>query len=297
MNIVERLNKLYGSMTRKQMELADFILADPNLMCFITLKELCAATKISEVTILNACTAWGYSNYNDLKNAFRKYMSEYGKQLVESENAYSPPRMPKSELSDKSRYLMNICHAESEDINTLSAGFNPDEYLEAARMILSHDNIIICGRGISYQIAEFISMRLATVGIPSVKVNTELNDSIHVALPLVKKKTLLISIAFPDYFFVTNKFTEYAVMKKASILAITDSTSAEIAKNSTLTLITPSATRMFPNTLSSPMMLANLLTSAVSIELDAGRRKKRTASDEYSSLFSDNEKETNDTNE
>ncbi len=285
MNIVDNIKAQYDSMTRKQMELADFMLSDPNIMCFITLKELCTATKISEVTILNACTAWGYDNYNDLKNAFRKYMSEHSKQLIESENAYCAPRVPRSELGDKSRYLMNILNMEVSGINEFGKTFDPEYYLEVAKVILKHKEIILCGRGISYQLAESISIRLATVGVSSILVNTELNDSVHSVLPMLSSKSLIIAISFPDYYFVTNKFAEYATMKKATIIAITDSEEAEIAKISEMTLLAPSATPLYLNTLSSPMMLVNLLTSAVSIELNAGKRKRKTASDEYSSLF------------
>ncbi|GAU79241.1 MurR/RpiR family transcriptional regulator [Fusibacter sp. 3D3] len=285
MNIVDNIKAQYDNMTRKQMELADFMLSDPNIMCFITLKELCLATKISEVTVLNACMAWGYDNYNDLKSAFRNYMSEYGKNLVECENAYSAPRVPRSELGNKSRYLMDILDREVSLLNEFGKSFDPEYYLEAAKVILDHKDIIICGRGISLQLAETISIRLATIGVSSVLVNTELNDSVHSALPMLCSKTLIISISFPDYYFVTSKFTEYAAMKKATIIAITDSEDSEISKMSNISLFTSSATPLFLNTLSAPMMLVNLLTSAVSIELNASRRKRRKSSDEYSSLF------------
>ena len=44
---------------------------------------------------------------------------------------------------------------------------------------------LLCARGVSLQIADFLSSRLTTRGLPSLVVNAELNDDVQAALPLL----------------------------------------------------------------------------------------------------------------
>lgn len=111
-----------------------------------------------------------------------------------------------------------------------------------------------------------ISIRLAGCTIGSVVMDTELNDNIHMGLPLIQNQTLTVVISFPDYYFMTEKIAEYAKSKGSHVIAITDSKEAAITRFSDDVLTVPSHTRLFLNTLSIPMGLLNVLTSAIDIE-------------------------------
>ncbi len=290
MNVVDLLKDKYKTMTTKQKKLADYMLNDPHIMCFITLKDLSQATNVTEVTILNACSAWGFENFNELKYEFRKYNVISNKNEVQIQNAYASDPVPSYELTHKEQLLIDICHEELAIINNYVANIDISKLFNAAEMILKHKTIVICGRGISYQLAEFISMRLATVGISSITVNTELNDSIYGTLSFIKSDILLIPVSFPDYYYMTNKFVEYAKIKGSSILAITDNENTEVALYSNLVLTCPSTTRLFLNTLSAPMMLGNLLTSAVSIAKSTKSKNDINNIEEFSKIFKGQEK-------
>jgi len=261
------------------------MLNDPHIMCFITLKDLSAATKVTEVTILNACSAWGFENFNELKYEFRKYNVISNKNEVQMQNAHASDPVPSYELTHKEQLLIDICHEELSIVNNYISNIDISKLFNAAEMILKHKVIVICGRGVSFQLAEFISMRLTTLGISSITVNTELNDSIYGTLSFIKNDVLLIPISFPDYYYMTNKFVEYAKLKGSTILAITDNESAEVALNSNLVLTCQSTTRLFLNTLSTPMMLGNLLTSAVSIVKSMKNEDDISNMEEFSRIF------------
>ena len=68
MNVVEAIRQKYPGMTKKQKALAEYMLAQPDSMSFMTLKALAAAAQVSEMTILHYCTALGFANYNELKS-------------------------------------------------------------------------------------------------------------------------------------------------------------------------------------------------------------------------------------
>lgn len=291
MNVLELIRSKYKTMTRKQKQLADYMLKDPHIMCFITLRDLSKALNITEVTILNACTALGFENFNELKYEFRKYNVISNKSEIQIQNAHASDPVPSYELAHKEQLLIDICQEELSIVNNYITNIDISKLFNAAEIILKHRVIVICGRGISFQVAEFTSMRLATLGISSIIVNTELNDSVYGTLSYISEDILLIPISFPDYYYMTNKLVEYAKLKGSTILSITDNENSEVALNSNLVLTCHSYTRIFLNTLSTPMMLANLLTSAVSILKSMKKEDGINNMEEFSKIF--REEETN----
>ena len=120
MDVIQNIHEKYAGMTKKQKDIAAFMLADPERMSFITLKELSAATHVSEMTVLNACSYLGYANFNDLKYQFRKYLLGSRRILVQKDNAHQHPYVPSRELTDRESFLQQICN---EELATMSSYF------------------------------------------------------------------------------------------------------------------------------------------------------------------------------
>ena len=285
MDVIQNIRDKYAGMTKKQKDIADRMLADPESLSFITLKELSADVHVSEMTILNACSYLGYANFNELKYEFRKYLLDSRKLIVQQENGYASPYIPKRDLGNPEDFLMQICQEEMAMLHSFYSQLDPAAYFEAADLMLNRRFVILCGRGVSLQAAEFMSIRLSLLGIPSMIVNTELNDSIQAVLPLICEGTLLVAFSFPDYYFMTTTLVEYAKQKGADVLGITDNPRSDIAPLCSANLYAPTGTRLFLNTISSVLMLVNTLTSAVSIAQNAGVEKLNTAADDFSAFF------------
>ena len=117
MNVVEAIRQKYPGMTKKQKALADYMLAQPDSMSFMTLKALAAQAQVSEMTILHYCAALGYENYNQLKYAFRQYQSERAKIAVHGDGQYNAADLPADQLADKRSMLAQICQEEFDLMN------------------------------------------------------------------------------------------------------------------------------------------------------------------------------------
>ena len=76
---------------------------------------------------------------------------------------------------------------------------------------------------------------------------------------------MVVAISFPDYYFMTDKIAEYAKKNHAEVLAITNSEEANIKMYSDHVLLVPSYSRVFMNTLTTPMAMINILASALEI--------------------------------
>ncbi|MCI8933245.1 MAG: MurR/RpiR family transcriptional regulator [Clostridiaceae bacterium] len=173
MNVVEAIRQKYPGMTKKQKALAEYMLAQPDSMSFMTLKALAAAAQVSEMTILHYCTALGFANYNELKYAFRQYQSERAKIAVHGDGQYNAADLPADLLTDKRSLLAQICQEEFDLMKQFFAELDLDALFQAADMALDCRVILVCARGVSLQIADFLVNRLTTLGLPSLTVNTE----------------------------------------------------------------------------------------------------------------------------
>ena len=209
MNIIERLKERYPDMTKKQKQIADYMMSHVDKMSFITLKDLSAETQVTEMTILNACSAFGYANFNEVKYEFRKYISMQNKIELHKENEYPSNYVPKCDMEEQKKLLQEICEEESAMAQKFFEQMDIEQIFQVADQILVSKKILICGRGIS-KLAEFLKLRLAGIGIGAVVVDTELNDSVHSALAMMDQETLMIAISFPDYYFMTEKLAAYA---------------------------------------------------------------------------------------
>ena len=266
MTVIERIQEKYPFLTKKQREVAAYMVADPERMSYTTLKEISKDTGITEMTILKTCDSLGFASFSDLKYEFRKYAAQQVEQLRRLGD-YGIHRAPDYELSDTERLLTDICKEEARLSEQFFHTVDIHQIFAAADMLRGADKVVFCGRGVSTYVCEYLSMLLSVVGCGSVIINTELYDSIHMALPMLTEKTVLFVVSFPDYYQMTTTVAEFAQKKQVKVIAMTDSHKSPVVPFADMVLTVPTTTRLFMNTLGLPMMLANLLASALNIRL------------------------------
>ena len=272
MDIIKKIEESYSEMTKKQKVIADFMLQNTDTLTFISLRELSQQTGVTEVTILNMCKILGYNSFNEVKYEFRKLLGNGEKQQLYEGNEYYQIDIPEYELSDEEKFLQELRQEELQLVVDTFREMDTKKLLEVAENIVDAQKVVICGRGISYLLTDFLATGLAGGEIGSIKVNTELNENVFATLPLIDKHTVVVAFSFPDYYFATDKFAGYAKELGAKVIVITDSENAAICSHADRLILVKSNTRLALNTLSSPTAVVNLLISAVRI---VGKNKKR----------------------
>lgn len=289
MDMIAKIKEGYQNLTRKQKLIADYMLQNIEKMSFLTLRELSEELDVTGVTILNACSALGFESFNEVKYESRKYTSLMEKVKLHRDMEYVSAYIPQYELQNQKELLKNIVMEEKRQMESFIGFLDAGLIFEAAELFLKYDKIVLCGRGISKLTADFLAIRLAGLNIASMVMDTELNDSLHAALPMFDEKTLVVAISFPDYYFMTDKVAEHARGEGCKVLGITDSAKAPINEFTHMALISPSATRLFLNTVSTPMALINILTSALDIIISYRREDRQSGSKRFNSLFKEEE--------
>lgn len=289
MEIIEQIQSKFPFLTRKQREVADYMLEDIDRMSYVTLKEMSSELNITEMTILKTCSILGFSSFTDMKYEFRKYAARNMEAFRHPNAEYSAPRMPAYELDDMDKLLHEICQEEARLSNLFFAGLDIRKLFAAADMLLEGDKIVLCGRGVSLQICQYISTLLSVVGLGSIVINSELDDEVHRALPLITPETTVFVVSYPDYYRMTDKFAEHAHKKGIRVLLLTDSEKAPVSKYADLILTAGTKSRLFLNSIGNAMSLVNLLASAVNIRLSASTKEYGTIIEEFHGLFEETE--------
>ena len=292
MNIIERIQNKFPALTRKQREVADYMLEDIDRMSYVTLKEMSNELGITDMTILKTCSILGFSSFTDMKYEFRKYAARQMEAFRHPNVEYSAPRMPAYELDDMDRLLHEICLEESKLSNLFYSQLDVRRLFETADRILEADNVVLCGRGVSFYICQYMSTLLSVMGRGSLVVNTEMDDEIHRVLPLINDRTLVFAVSFPDYYRMTEKFVEYAHKKGRNVILLTDSEKAPLCRYSDLVLIAGTKNRLFLNSMGNPMAMVNMIASALNIRLSAASEEYCDPKEEFHDLFLNGEENT-----
>ena len=277
MNIIESIEQKYDGLTRKQKLIADYMRSHAEDMCFLTLKELSAATDVSEMTVLKLCGILGCGSYNELKQGFRTLASEKISAADSRRTGFMNAFPSETLLEDRSGLFGQVCHEELEGVNDFLRSFSIEEYRKAARMICRARGVVLLGSGVSVQMAGYLCSRLVECGVACLTVDARREEQVQSALHMIGSDTLVIPLSFPEYPPLVTRVVRYVKEKGTALLGITDSTRAEMAAMCDMCLYCPCRNHLFPDSQTTAVLAANLLAMAVSLEQDSTGASARAA--------------------
>lgn len=265
MDLIKIIEESYGNLTNRQRAIADFMLANPESICYISLKEFSERTKSSEVTILRMCKELGFKSFLDLKKAFREHTKRVIKTLKGTDLLV--PDISLSNPGNKIHLLRQISDNESESSKVFYKGLDYNLILKASESILSANEVLIVGNGLSALIGQFLYRRLVLLGINVKLIQPEDMDHVRASLTRLKPHDQLIAITFPRYYQQIRNIVRYAEEKSAHVITITDSLESPVVTGNSLNFICPSSTKLFYNSPSLPIAIINLIASGVVIQM------------------------------
>jgi DNA-binding MurR/RpiR family transcriptional regulator len=265
LDLIDAIEENYMELTNKQKAIADYMLANPESICYISLKQLSLRTKSSEVTILRMCKRMGFNSFLDLKKAFREHTKQVIRNLKGTDLIV--PDISLSHPGNKIHLLRRISDKEYESSKAFYKGLDYQMVLAAADSILSADEVLIFGNEISAMLGEFLYRRLVMLGIHVTMIHPEDMDHVRAGLSRLKPKDQIIAITFPQYYLPLRNIVRYAEEKGAAVIAITDSPESPAVTDRSLNFLCPSSTKLFYNSPTLPIAIINLISSGIIIQM------------------------------
>ncbi|MGX8700352.1 MurR/RpiR family transcriptional regulator [Caproiciproducens sp.] len=261
----QKINKNYHNLTRKQREILDILLSNPEDVCYISLKDLSQRSSVSEVTILRMCKRLGFENFIELKKAFRSHTERLVKNFMET--SYFSLDLPVVERGNPEMVIRQIIN----NARTQSAEFYdtvPTEHiLKTARLILQAKTVLICGQGVSSVVSEYFYRRISPLIANAILVHPEDLDNVQANLVKLHPGDHVIAISFPRYYDTMRNIVQYAEYRGASVTSITDNPESPVVTRNSMNYLCDTATRVFYNSYSLPIELVNLIASGIVLEM------------------------------
>ena len=264
MDILERIHKLYPSLTRKQKGIADYLLDNPEDICYITLAQLSQQTGASELTILRFCQKMGCESFLKLKDNFREYTQWMVKHL--SSSAYFVPEVDSKNITGKQELLKAICTEEASAAVEFFSTVDLESIISAVQMIRKSRHILVMAHDISKIPGEFLVFRLRLLYFDAELIDLADLTETQSRLQDLEEGDLVVFFAFPKYYYPLASIARKVIEKGIPILGITNNPSSPIAEYSSQLLLCQTSTRVFYNTLTLPMAMINLLASYLVID-------------------------------
>ncbi len=260
MNIIEIITKNYNFLTNRQKIIADYLKENPSDICYITLSELSKKIGCSEVTILKFIKKINLTNFITLKKEFRNYNLTLVNKL--STSSYS---IDFTDKEDNASLLNTMCGNESKKMQNFFQNFDSNYILKVAEEVVSKRIIYIFAHDCSKILATTLENRLILMQFNPVIVDLADMKIVQQVLKHIDENDICIFFAFPNYFYCNDSIAETVQQKKCDIVLITDNKHCPVSKFSKHILICDSKTIIFKNSLTIPISMINLLTSAMAL--------------------------------
>lgn len=252
-------------LTKTQQRIFDYMLNNPEAVCYATLKDISQRIGVAEVSILNMCRRLGCSGYSEMKKAFRLYIGERLKSIYDVD--YTLETMSDSSCEDEERILSTMFETEQRCLSELAATVQKEQVAGCANALMKANEVLIYGHDVSKVLADYFAHRLNYLRIKASSFKLGDSSTVQTSLAMADEKDVVILFSFPPYYKPVSNVARYARYRGATVIAITDSKDSPAVAGSTYSFICDTKAKFFFNTLTSPFSLINILTSYIAFKM------------------------------
>ena len=252
--------------SKGQKLIANYIMNSYDKAAFMTASKLGKTVNVSESTVVRFAVELGYDGYPSMQKALQEMIRNKLTSVQRIEVAND--RFGNQEI------LSMVLQSDIEKIRTTLEEVDKTAFQGAVDAILKAKTIYILGVRSSAAIATFLSFYFNLMFDNVKHIHTSSNAEMFEQMIRIGEDDVVIGISFPRYSSRTVKAMKFAYDRGATVIALTDSMSAPIAREATHTLIAMSDMV----SLVAPLSVVNALIVACSY------RKEEAISKTFSNL-------------
>ena len=260
MTLFSRIDNEYVEMTRIKKKIADFLRASYVEVPFLSVHQMAAKAGVSSASIVRFCQDLGYKGYAPVQEEMKKMVQKDMPPMREIRRSIADAEESGDALGEVLKE--NITCLENCYSSALREGFK-----NAADMLSETRTVYVLGLRATYSVAYYLYYMLSQVRDNVVLVEPGRGD-VYDRLHMSGADDVVIAISFARYTKQTTEIVNFMRNRKISVIAITDSYTAPVARQADIVLLA----RNSPKTFS--FVTAFTIANAFVVEL--GRRNSET---------------------
>ena len=264
MPILQDIERRLPALTNKQRSIAEYVLAAPEEVAYISLKELSRRAGASEVSVLRLCAALGFDSFVALKAALRAH-------TLEALRAVTPPAFLRQEgdraPGGPAERLQALCADDRRNLEEMLHGLDADKLFSCARGLLAAEEVLLFAHDGSKIFADYLAYRLNFLRIKASSIKLGDSDTVQTVLARLKKRDYVVLFSFPPYHLPIYNVAGFCRYRGTPIMAITDSMDSPAAAEGTSVFLCKTAARYYYNSQVATVSFINILTSCMAIEM------------------------------
>ena len=248
---MNRINRYYGSMSKGQKLLANYIADYYDKAVFLTAAKLGETVGVSESTVVRFAMTLGYKGYPDFQKALEEMVRNKLNSIQRMEATYG--------RISQSKILESVLRSDEEKIKETLQNIDDRAFEMAVGTILNADKVYVIGIRSCASLASFLAFYLNLIFENVVLLNTNNSSEIFEQMIRINSKDVIIGISFPRYSMRTLKALEFANNRNAKVITLTDSVNSPMNLYSSCNLIARSDMASIVDSLVAPLSVINAL--------------------------------------
>lgn len=256
-DILSMISHKVDQLSKGQKLIARYILDHYDKAAFMTASKLGIIVGVSESTVVRFAFELGYDGYPGLQKALQEMIRNRltAVQRIEVANE----QLGTEEILDK------VLNLDIEKIRKTLEETSREDFNGAVTSIAAARNIYILGSRSAAALARFMSFYFSLMFQNVKLVHTTSQGEMFEQILRVNENDIMIGISFPRYSKQTAMALHFGRTNGAKIIAITDSPSSPLVRESDFFLQARSDMASFVDSLVAPLSLINALVVAVGL--------------------------------
>ena len=254
-NLLTRLKTQYGTLSKGQKRLADYIMEHYDKAVFMTAARLGEEVGVSESTTVRFAAQLGYGGYPEFHRALEELVINRLNSIQRMEVAYG--RMPEEKILD------TVLQSDIDKIKLTLEQIDREAFRTAVEDILQAETFYVVGIRSCAPLASFLGFYLNQIFGNVKLVTTNSASEVFEQMIRISKKDVIIGISFPRYSMRTLKAMEFANNRNARVITLTDSVHSPMNLYSSCNLVARSDMASIVDSLTAPLSVINALIVAL----------------------------------
>jgi len=256
-NWAERLAARRASLTRRELDVVDFVTTHPLEASFLRQSDLCSRAGVSKPVVISCFRGLGYEDYQEFLEGIRGF---YAGQIDSAQASAVALR----DVPDVGALVALALDVEAATVETLRRQLRPEQVEALARLILGAESVYLYAEGSGFEPAHYLEQRLRRCGLRACLVGEDRLHLLDDLAPLGPRDLLLTFFYTQDPLMVAD-ILDYVRQRGARSALITGTPDPELFSRTDHHLFVPRGQWNFKNSLAGPMAFAQILLLAVEL--------------------------------